>query len=291
MANGITSLIPDPYEALKKFMASVRRMAEDPESGGEHRERLGRANMREIPLRPEALGTGTENVVDSLAALAGGPIATYYGGNTFSFLDSPEKRANVSGRMFTVGSEGRPRTGRQSVRDLMELPQPVPNPYPAESAPLAISLSGEGRFPENVDDWDWGERHLAAHEFGHAMDYRNRFSPELEQALYDVGGDFYDRRVWNPDRTDRERTFFERVMDQVERRGGELEMLFGAKPVGAERMPTQFAHAFEALQTALDPSRQDEARAIINTPELQQTVEELLRHEVYRSHPWNMRDR
>ena len=291
MANGITSLIPDPYEALKKFMASVRRMAEDPESGGEHRERLGRANMREIPLRPEALGTGTENVVDSLAALAGGPTGAYYGGNTFSFIDTPSGRSKPTGLMSTIGSEGVQRTGRQSVSDLLERPQPRPNPYAAESAPIAISLYGEGRFPENVDDWDWGERHVAAHEFGHLMDYRNRFPPELEQALYDAGGDFYDRRVWNRDRTDRERTFFERVKDQVDRRGGEAMAFIGSKPIGTERMPTQFAYAFEALQTALDPSRQDEARAIINTPELQQAAEELLQHEVYRSHPWNMRDR
>ena len=64
MANGIESLVgPDPWKILKKYLK--RRLS-------------GKPKGREIPLRPEAVGTGTENYVDSLAALVRGPVGLMY---------------------------------------------------------------------------------------------------------------------------------------------------------------------------------------------------------------------
>ena len=363
MANGIESLVgPDPWKILKKYLK--RRLSDKPKG-------------REIPLRPEAVGTGTENYVASLAALVRGPVGIMY---------TPKNPADM------YGTSGRKSTGLmlalgESFRDpdkfvdLTERPGAWDSDSEYSESPVALSVHGGGRFsplptppeeeilemlapytyglsrakgggrsesflgdpdnppreprgesatamghesvrqegpptshtfkmtdetypwgnliyedehghsrsyspPDKGDDWDWGERSVAAHEFGHGFDWRNILSEEQEDMLRDVGGDFYDRRMFNIDGTPKERNFLQKIGDLIDYRTRFLSV--GKSGVGRERLATQFAKAIEPLQISLDPDRQFEARAMVNTPELKMLVGELLKHEVYRDHPWNV---
>tara|TARA_R110000765_G_scaffold401673_1_gene497104 strand:+ start:1226 stop:2101 length:876 start_codon:yes stop_codon:yes gene_type:complete len=281
MANGIQSLLgPDRplstrelYEQRQRELGNKRKTREQVAKIWEALSR----HKRIIDTDPEAVGTGSENLLDSLGALMGGnPLVVAQKGLGHII---PEYGDGPSGQFFA----------RDPENELSTFDKDTANP---DEDHYSVVLRSARKLGRNMDQfegppssWSWGDRALAMHEFGHGMDQRNILSPELEYALSRVPGDFYDRRMFNLDRTSRTRNPGEKVGDAVHRAWGYIH---GPRAARSQKKATQFQKAFEPLQIALDPDRQFEARAMVNTPELKMLVGELLKHEVYQDHPWNV---
>ena len=181
MANGINSLNPDKKGKTREQVAKIY------EAKPHH--------ISFIDIDPEAVGTGSENLLDSLGALMGGNplvVREKYGipGQFYSF-DPEFKRSNFG--------------------------EDTANPDEDHMAVVLREQGAMNSFEGPPSSWSWADRAIAMHEFGHGMDHRNILSPELEYALSRVPGDFYDRRMLNPDGTSRTRNLAEKVGDAFDR--------------------------------------------------------------------------